>query len=217
MTSRARPVAEGRQGLSSHRRRRGPGALGDRAGRGAAQLGCVPSRVIGPGGPRPRCGHLNLRHAPAGALWAHRARVHSRAHLRPLARPSTCGAGAEQLCRERVCALSTPSGTGHRPRPRRRAERKPAYRPHLPLHKAAPLSPRGIAATAGPGRLLPRAGAPLPQLPAWVLLVLGSGEALTHPRAGLWDLRSPWWFPTPFPITETPHEMPLALFYRRGY
>lgn len=91
---------------------------------------------------------------------------------------------------------------------------EPVIGPISQLHKAAPLSPQGITAPAGPARLLPRAGAHLPPLPAWVLLVLASGEALTHPNAGLWDLHSPRWFPTSFPITETPCEMPLALFYR---
>lgn len=53
------------------------------------------------------------------------------------------------------------------------AARASSYRPYLPLHKAAPLSLRAIAA---PVRLLPRAGGAYLLLPARLLPVKGRGR-----------------------------------------
>lgn len=90
-------------------------------------------------------------------------------HLRrPLAWPSTCvvdqqwGPALCSFAPRLIGALTPPWDAGHLPRPQRKAglPAEPAYPPHLPLHKAAPLSPRGIAAApARPVQVLPRMGA----------------------------------------------------------
>lgn len=61
-------------------------------------------------------------------------------------------------------AAASPQGSSGRAFPEITEEAAWAspYRPHLPLHKSAPLSPRVIAA---PARLLPRAGGRLPAAP----------------------------------------------------
>lgn len=81
-----------------------------------------------------------------------------------------------------------------------------AYQPHLPLHKAAPLSPRHRrqrrASASSPTHT---AG---PPLPAWVRLVLGSRQALTHPARAPRDLHSPGWFPKPSPVQDPRQRCP---------
>lgn len=66
---------------------------------------------------------------------------------------------------------------------------------HLPLHKAAPLSP-GIAPAASASS--PTHSSQACPRPTGVRLVLGRREALTHPDR-LRGLHSPGWFPKPSP------------------
>lgn len=233
MCSQSRPTAEDQQGLPSRGRWRGPDALGGRAGGGAGSWAASPQGPRPQGDPGPGAGSGTYapppRQCALGAVGPARpARPGSTWRADPSRPPSPsprpafdlrgpeAGSGAAQLRQE--AGLRPHPSFPHRTPPEAAEEgwaaRSRLIGPISQLHKAAPLSPQGITAAAGPARLLPRAGAHLPPLPAWVLLVLASGEALTHPNAGLWDLHSPRWFPTAFPITETPWEMPLALFYR---
>lgn len=95
----------------------------------------------------------------------------------------------------RVVAASPRGSSGRAfPETTEEAARASSYRPHLPLHKAASLSPRVIAA---PVRLLPRAGGRLPAAPCTPSACLeGQGPRLTH--------AAPKVFPQAFPHPRRP-------------